>query len=138
MERVAGNGATGTLVESLLYGTGALGAFVLLVLGHSDCGAVKEAVIAVRQNREHQFEFGRLINPAVKNAREIVKQSGHNPNDPNNDALVIPIAIDQNVILVTEALRKDKTLSGLVGNGQLSIVGGRYDLGSQLVTLLME
>jgi carbonic anhydrase len=133
--RVAGNAATGTLVESLLYGTEHLGALLLFVLGHSDCGAVKAAVAAVREGRAHQFEFVRLITPAVKNARKIVKKSG---GDPDDDSLVIPIAIDQNVMLVTQALRKDHTLSELVGNGHLAIVGGRYDLSTQLVTLLIQ
>lgn len=129
--RVAGNTATGKLVESLLYGTDSLGAIILLVLGHSDCGAVKAAV----GGKHEHLEFVRLIAPAVRSARKIVARNGGNPRDPNQ---VVPVAIDQNVILVTKALRKDPKLKELVGNGQLSIVGGRYDLGTQLVTLLIQ
>src|SRR5712671_6212850 len=67
--RVAGNGATGTLAESLYYGTSVLGSLVLFVLGHSDCGAVKAAVSSFPK---HDLEFVKLIFPAVKLARNIV------------------------------------------------------------------
>jgi carbonic anhydrase len=79
--RVAGNGATGKLAESLYYGTAILGTLVIFVLGHSDCGAVKEAVA---EYPKHPLEFVKLIFPAVKQARRIVKESGGNPNDPTH------------------------------------------------------
>jgi len=42
--RVAGNVATSVEIASLEYGTIVLGASVLIVLGHSNCGAVKAAL----------------------------------------------------------------------------------------------
>ena len=129
--RVAGNTATGKLVESLLYGTGALGALVLLVLGHSGCGAVSEAVKAYPGH--HDLEFVRLIAPAVKKARKIVEKNGGNPND---ETQVIPVATDQNVIMVTQTLQKQ--FRSEIGQGNLLVAGGRYDLSSQVVTLLIQ
>jgi carbonic anhydrase len=129
--RVAGNTATGKLVESLLYGTDALGALALLVLGHSSCGAVAAAVQAYPGH--HNLEFVRLIAPAVKAARKIVKQNGGNPNDPLQ---VIPVATDQNVIMVTKDLQKK--FKHEINQGNLLVAGGRYDLGTQEVTLLLQ
>ncbi len=129
--RVAGNTATGKLLESLLYGTNALGALALLVLGHSSCGAVGAAVEAYPGH--HNLEFVRLIAPAVKAARKIVKQNGGDPNDPLQ---VIPVATDQNVIMVTKNLQKK--FKHQINEGSLLVAGGRYDLGTQEVTLLLQ
>ncbi len=130
--RVAGNGATGTLTESLYYGTSHLGTLVLFVLGHSDCGAVKAAVKAFPH---HELEFVRLIFPAVKKARKIVKQEGGDPNDP---AQVVPAAAAQNVILSVRALRKSKFFKKDVEAGTLVIAGGVYDLATQQVSILIQ
>jgi carbonic anhydrase len=127
--RVAGNIATGRLLESLLYGTGTLGAQAILVLGHSDCGAVSTAV-RVFPGR-HDLEFVRLIEPAVRSARKIVKKRG---GDPNDQKQVIPVATDQNVLFTARALRE--TFRIPIRQGKLLVAGGRYDLGTQVVTML--
>lgn len=126
--RVAGNGVnkTGTLIESLYYGTEHLGALVLFVLGHSQCGAVTEAV----EHPDSKFEFAKLIFPAVKLAKEIVEQMGGNPNDPTQ---VIPVTIEQNVLLGVKALREDHHLPpGLL------IAGGVYFLETSQVKILIQ
>jgi carbonic anhydrase len=131
--RVAGNGATGTLTETLYYGTGgALGALVIFVLGHSDCGAIKAAVTSFPK---HSLEFVRLLFPAVQEARRIVKKAGGDPNDP---VQVIPVATNQNAILTVQALRKSSFFKRMVSDGSLLIAGGVYDLGTQQVNVLIQ
>jgi carbonic anhydrase len=128
--RVAGNTASGKLIESLLFGTDNLGAKLLFVMGHSSCGAVRAAV---ESYPKHSLEFVKLIFPAVKEARKIVKANGGDPNDPNQ---VIPVATDQNVILVVNRLRKE--FRQLIDRGDLLVAGGRYDLSNQQVTVLIQ
>jgi carbonic anhydrase len=130
--RVAGNGATGTLSESLYFGTSILGSLVLFVLGHTDCGAVKTAVATFPS---HKLEFVKLIFPAVVAARHIVEQGGGDPNDPNQ---VVPVATEQNVILEVQALRKSKFFKKMVEAGTLLIAGGVYDLATQRVNILIQ
>jgi carbonic anhydrase len=130
--RVAGNGGNGTLTEGLYYGTEILGAPLLFVLGHSDCGAVKTAVTSYPK---HDLEFVRLIFPAVRKARKLVRQGGGDPTDPNQ---VIPVATDQNVIMEVQALRKSKFFKQAVADGTLLIAGGVYDLGTQQVNILIQ
>ncbi len=127
--RVAGNTASGRLIDSLLYGTSNLGTPVLFVLGHSVCGAVTTAVNSYPKN--HSLQFVNLIFPAVKRARAVVKQNGGNPNDPTQ---VIPIATNQNVLITVDRLRKQ--FKSQVNAGALLVAGGVYDLGTQLVTVL--
>jgi len=130
--RVAGNGATGQLAESLYYGTAILGTLIIFVLGHSECGAVKEAVA---EYPDHQFEFVRLIFPAVKQARRMVKESGGDPRDPTQ---VVPVAINQNVILTVQELRTSPLFKKAVSDGKLLIAGGVYDLKTQRVNILIQ
>jgi carbonic anhydrase len=130
--RVAGNGATGTLSEGLYFGTSILGALVLFVLGHTDCGAVKTAVSTFPK---HDLEFVKLIFPAVVAARRIVKQGGGDPNDPNQ---VVPVATQQNVILEVQALRKSAFFKDMVDSGALLIAGGVYELPTQQVNILIQ
>jgi carbonic anhydrase len=130
--RVAGNGATGTLSEGLYFGTSILGSLVLVVLGHSDCGAVKTAVTTFPS---HKLEFVKLIFPAVLAARHIIEQGGGDPNDPNQ---VVPVAAEQNVILEVQALRKSKFFKQMVEAGTLLIAGGVYDVATQRVNILIQ
>ncbi len=120
--RVAGNCAGGTLTESLYYGTKEqyLGALILFVLGHSDCGAVKAAIASYP--REDTFEFAKLIYPAVEQAIDL----GGNPHDLKT---FVPLVTEQNVILGVRLLRKDPELQGL------RITGGVYDLATSRVNI---
>ncbi len=126
--RVAGNTASGRLIDTLLYGTSVLPSQLLFVLGHSVCGAVAAAVDSFPNS--HQLPFVNLIFPAVKQARAIVKKNGGDPKDPTQ---VIPVATDQNVLLTVNRLRKQ-----FQANETLLVAGGVYDLGTQLVTVLIQ
>jgi carbonic anhydrase len=119
--RVAGNCAGGTLTESLYYGTKEqyLGALILFVLGHSDCGAVKAAIASYPGAT---FQFAELIYPAVAAAISL----GGNPDDLKT---FIPLVTEQNVILGVQLLQEDPELQGLL------ITGGIYDLATSQVSI---
>lgn len=126
--RVAGNTASGRLIDSLLYGTDVLGTQLLFVLGHSACGAVAAAVSSYPFPNP-RLPFVDLIFPAVRQAKTIVKRNGGNPNDP---AQVIPVATNQNVVLTINQLQKYFRLR------KDQVAGGVYNLGTQLVTLAVD
>jgi carbonic anhydrase len=127
--RVAGNGAIGTLAESLYYGTSHLCTGLLFVLGHSECGAVKAAVESFPA--VHDLEFVRLIKPAIELARQIV-------GPPYPEKAVIQETTKQNVMLGVKALRKSPFFKPTVDNGTLLIAGGVYDLKKYKVTVVIE
>jgi len=128
--RVAGNSDTLVGVQSLAYGVDHLGALALLVLGHQKCGAVKAAVEAYPRPAE---AFVSIIYPAVRKARIIVRQSGGNPNDPNQ---VLPVAINQHALLTAARLSSKQPFRNLVKQGALAIAAGVYSLDTQAVTML--
>jgi carbonic anhydrase len=163
--RVAGNSVVPILEDSLRYGTENLGALVLLVLGHSDCGAVKAAVQFYLRNAEHfpfeadfpeassgEFEgslqagfdwsiFPRpefaFIPPILPAVRVARKIVKEEGGDPNDHAQVTPVAIDQHVILTAQKLSSRQPFKDLVNKNKLLVTGGRYDLNNQLVTMLL-
>ena len=48
--RIAGNTASGRLIDSLLYGTDVLGTKLLFVLGHSLAGRWRQPSVTIRMN----------------------------------------------------------------------------------------
>jgi carbonic anhydrase len=117
--RVAGNVAAAEETASLEFGTLVLGAKVLVVLGHSGCGAVKAALEGADAPGQISTLY-RLIAPGIDRQNK------------NLDA-----AVASNVRAQIGVLRQGSTvLAGLIKDGKLKLVGGVYDLASGKVTMM--
>ncbi len=120
--RVAGNLAGPNEMGTVEYGVGHLGTPVLLVLGHTSCGAVTAAA----QNAKVHGHITALINQ-IKPA--VAKAKSWSPGAQGDD--LVNKAIKANVWLTMEnILRKSHEVSDRVKKGRLLLVGGIYDLGS--------
>ena len=111
---------------SITYGVDFLEAPLLLVLGHSGCGAV-EAAIAALQGATipgYAYRFAEAIGPA---AQSVLDQ----PGDQLDNAIRANIAMGVDQIRTAEP-----TLAGAVNSGQLTVAGGFYDLASGEVSFL--
>jgi carbonic anhydrase len=117
--RIAGNVLTSEIIASLEYGVAVLGVTAILVMGHSNCGAVKAAI----QGEAAPGQISALY-PHLQPA---VNQAG-----PNLEA-----AIKANAKLQSVLLRKASTVvSESVKGGKLRVAAGYYDLAGGSVTLL--
>lgn len=126
--RVAGNLAGPDELGSIEYGVGHLGTPVVLVLGHTACGAVTAAV----QNAKVHGNIPALINQ-IKPA--VAKAKTWSPNASGDDLL--NKSIKANVWLTMEnILRKSHEVREFVKNGRVLVVGGIYDLSTGQVTWL--
>jgi carbonic anhydrase len=130
--RVAGNSVDAVGEQSLAYAAEHLGVETILVLGHQKCGAVKAAVEAYPKPAP---EFLALIYDGVAKAREVIHQRGGNPDD--KDAVATE-ATDEHVILQVKHLREKHPFKEMIAAGKLKIVGGRYDLDTGRVVMLIE
>lgn len=130
--RIAGNSADTMGAESLQYAVDVLGAPLIVVLGHQSCGAVLAAASSYPKPAP---KFVQAIYDVIPKARESIKSSGGNPHDTN---LLAARAIDAHVIHQVQELRKSAMFREKVASGKLRIVGGRYDLESGRVTMLIE
>ena len=128
--RVAGNVCNVDEIGSAEYGADHLGTPVLVVLGHSKCGAVT----AVVDGDELHGSIPALVHgivPAVEKAKKA------HP-DAKGDALV-SAAIEANVWQSIEDLfKKSPLLLKRVQDGKLKIVGANYDIESGKVKWLGE
>jgi carbonic anhydrase len=121
--RVAGNVASQTAIGSLEFATAVLGAQLIMVLGHARCGAVAAAV----KGDPLPGRIGVFVEE-IKPAVERVRFKTGNLEDN---------AIIANVQYQAEKLAEASTiLGGLIKEGKLKIVGGRYDLATGKVTML--
>jgi carbonic anhydrase len=117
--RVAGNVVTPEIIASLEYGAAVLGVKIMLVMGHSNCGAVKATI----QAKEVPGQISALY-PHIQPA---VDQAG-----PNLEA-----ATKANAKIQAGLLRAASTvIASLIKEGKLKVVAGYYDVGSGVVTLL--
>lgn len=115
--RVAGNIATSEVIGSLEYGTRVLGSSLLMVLGHTACGAVS-ATVAMG---EVPGQIGTLF-PYIHPAADEVADKA-----PGDQPPPIPAVIEQNVRHQVEILREaSPVIAALDRAGTLKVVGGVF------------
>lgn len=126
--RVAGNYVTPEILASLEYGTVVLKAPLIMVLGHTSCGAINAAIKAVKKDEDFPGHIQKLatdLSPAVVDAMK---------SKPEDLELA---AVRQNVLLnVAKLSNSTPLLRRMVRNGQLRVVGGVYDLNTGQVNLV--
>ena len=126
--RVAGNFENVDLLGSIEYATKVVGTPLVVVLGHSSCGAVKGACDGV--------ELGNLtallgeIEPAVRSVETSGERSSKN-------ATFVADVVAANVRRTqVDILARSPVIAQLAAEGKVSVVGGVYDLASGAVTWL--
>ena len=121
--RVAGNIATSEQIGSLEFGTAVLGAKLIVVMGHTACGAVKATI-----------EGGRLpgqIGSIIDNIQVGVERARNNPG-----ADKLETAVNANASYQVELLKRSILLGDLIDKKQLKIVAAYYDLNTGKVEIL--
>ncbi|QQC67717.1 carbonic anhydrase [Paraburkholderia ginsengisoli] len=126
--RIAGNVANEDLAGSLEFACAAAGAKVVLVMGHTDCGAIKGAIDNV--------QLGNLtgllakIKPAVDATQYEGKRTGSNIEFADKVARV-------NVQNTIDDLRKrSDILASMEKDGKIKMVGAMYHLSNGKVEFL--
>jgi carbonic anhydrase len=127
--RIAGNFLNTDILGSLEYATQVAGAKLIVVLGHSDCGAVKGAIDHV--------ELGNLtaalqnIQPAVAE----VKDAG-GARDSKNKAFVQKVSERNAEDAAAGLVSRSPILAGLVRDQKLLIASAMHDVKTGVVTWL--
>jgi carbonic anhydrase len=128
--RIAGNivsGAGPTVKGSIEYAVAELGSRLIMVLGHSGCGACKAAIEHIEANDALPGAIGELINPIRPVVRMVAGQRGDKLTN----------VINANVKEGVKRLKSlDPILSKLVNSGELKVVGGVYQLSTGKVELV--
>lgn len=126
--RVAGNVANADILGSLEFACQVAGAKVVLVMGHTACGAIKGAIDGV--------QLGNLTGLLAKIAPSVTATMFDGPRTSANDAFVDAVAATH-VRLTIESMRRDSAiLRELEAKGAVALVGAVYDIGTAAVTWL--
>ncbi len=117
--RVAGNMITPEIVGSLEYGVAVLGVKAILVMGHTNCGAISAAIQAKEVPGQISVLYQHLM-PGIK--------------DAHGD---VALAVKMNAAFQAKLLRESSTvIAKAIKDDGVKVVGGSYDLASGRVTLV--
>lgn len=120
--RIAGNFVNTDIIASLEFATAAAGAKLIVVLGHSECGAIKGAVDDVK--------LGNLTSMLANIRPSLTKLNYVGVPSSKNKELVQKVA-DQNAKDAADMiLTKSTVIADLVKNGKVKIVSAMHDLGT--------
>jgi carbonic anhydrase len=126
--RDAGNVVSTYGLASIEYAVAVLNVPLILVLGHSSCGAVAAALQSARERSKlpgHLPELVEEIQPAMNAAH------GKHPSD------LLAATINENVRLGMSRLKsQSEIIGGAVAEGKVGIAGGVYELATGEVTLI--
>ena len=127
--RVAGNFVNEDILGSMEFGCHVAGAKLIMVIGHTHCGAVQAAIDDVQLGN---------ITPMLAKIRPAIEQG--RPFDgkatSENPAYVAHVC-RENVRLAVAAIReRSEILAKMEADGAIKIVGAYYDLGSGEVSLV--
>jgi carbonic anhydrase len=126
--RVAGNVSNPDILGSLEFACAASGAKVVLVMGHTSCGAIKGAIDNV--------QLGNLTGllDQIKPAVEATQYTGERSS--KNLAFVDAVARTNVQQTITSIRNGSPTLHDLESKGQIKIVGAMYELNGGEVKFL--
>ena len=133
--RVAGNVVDVDEAGSIEYGLAHVNTPVLVVLGHTQCGAVTAVTDAV-QGHGHALE--RNIPALVDNIAPAVKRAiAQHPEAKGKD--VVPYGIEENVWQgIDDLFMNSPATRELVKSGKVKVVGAIYDVGTGKINWLPE
>lgn len=135
--RLAGAIVDDAAIGSLEYACGAAGAVLLVVLGHTNCGAVKAAcdiAAGVEGAGEGLPHLGAVVDPIIE-AVDAETATAIDRNSSNHD--FVDRVAELNVRrTVAEIGGRSDLLRGLVDDGRLAILGAMYDVRSGVVRMI--
>ncbi|MDN5202403.1 carbonic anhydrase family protein [Fulvivirgaceae bacterium BMA10] len=119
--RIAGNFINEDILGSMEFACKVAGSKLVLVLGHSSCGAIKGAC--------DDAQLGNLtaLISKLKPAVDAVKEPAENRNSKNSE--FVEKVAQTNVEFTMENIKKQSpVLKEMIDNGEIALVGGMYDV----------
>lgn len=118
--RVAGNVSDTDEIGTIEYGVHHLKTPVLIVLGHTNCGAVKAVIEGAEVSQNIKFLVDNIV-PAVEKAKK--HWDGH------DHKALLSTAVDENVTQsIQDILKRSSEVREAVAEGHLTVLGAVYDI----------
>jgi carbonic anhydrase len=118
--RIAGNIASTDIIGSLEFATALAGAKLIVVLGHSECGAVKGAI--------DDAKLGSLTG-VLQQIRPSLAQLNYKGVPSSKDKVLVQRVAEQNAKDAAAQLTgRSETMAGLLREGKLKVVYAMHDV----------
>ena len=121
--RLAGNIASIKAIGSLEFSCKYLGSKLVVVMGHSNCGAIKAACDHYKGG--NIGEIIELIDPAVFLEKTITDK-----RDSSNDAFVERVCFHNVEVQMERILKRSPLLTDMIEKKEIGLVGAVYNLAS--------
>jgi len=121
--RVAGNVTDDAVLGSIEYSADHLHTPLIVVMGHTNCGAIAAAVSDQNDTDVHTADINNLIRTLTDKIQQAVLFTNAKDPDPTRNALVSNINYNTLILRNTHP-----TLSNLIAKHQLKVVGAVYHL----------
>jgi carbonic anhydrase len=129
--RIAGNFVNEDILGSMEFACKLAGTRLVVVLGHTACGAVKGACDHARLGN-----LTALINKIEPAVEAVIEPKDAAQRNSQNIEFVNNVAA-QNVIMTIDNIRSSsEVLAEMERNGEIKIVGGMYDIKTGAVTFM--
>ena len=140
--RVAGNITGPKLVGSIEYGVSVAGAKLVVVLGHTRCGAVAAAVQRnLATNPEELAPVSGNLQPIISDLREAVAAAAASSKTTGihaeSEAFCDDVTHRNVVITVRRILEDSELILSLVAQGRVAVVGAVYNVLSGKVDFIL-
>ena len=120
--RIAGNFVNTDILGSLEFATQLAGAKLVVVLGHTDCGAIKGAA--------DNAQLGKLTS-LLANIRPSLEKLNYKGVASSKDKVLVQKLADQNAKdAVSKILSKSEVIRNLADSGKVKVVAAMHDLGT--------
>jgi carbonic anhydrase len=127
--KIAGNFVNSDILGSMEFACKVAGTKLLVVLGHTSCGAVKGACDHVKLgNLTSMLEN---ISPAVE---AITEPTDASQRTSKNLDFVDKVAAKNVMLTIDRICSESPTLEEMKNSGELKIIGGMYDISTGAVT----
>lgn len=128
--RIAGNIVNEDILGSIEFACKVAGSRLIVVLGHSKCGAIKGACAGV--------EMGNLtgllekVHPAIDAAKK------HTSHSKGSAEFVEDVANENVLIQINEIIDRSPILKEMLENGEIGIAAGMYSVETGVVDFIAE
>jgi len=131
--RIAGNVTSPKVLGSMEYGCAVAGAKMIVVIGHTQCGAVTAAVNLDGSGADTEQATGcQHLEPILNEIQLAIDRQSHLPSDhltEQEKAVYVNVVARRNVShSVERILQQSRTINRLVQDGRIAVIGAMYDV----------
>lgn len=131
--RLAGNIASDKAIGSLEYSSKYLGSKILVVMGHTGCGAVKAACDDFKDG--HIGEIINLIKPSIRHETTTLNKDERNSKNADFVQKVCELNVRYQI---DQIMRTSDIIEDMVASHELGVIGAVYDLASGRVNFMQD